>query len=102
MLLASPGLHHETKVVRIEKEAFRVAGPRRSQVDQEHHGKLEALCRMNRQQGDGVRGGRVLCRLAHRKLRVDHLVQVPDEVADSGEREIALETPRQLKNLAQI
>ena len=46
--------------------------------------------------------GRLLCRLADGQLRVDDLVEMAHEIADAGERQVAFEAPRELKNLAQV
>src|SRR3979411_512969 len=102
MLLAPPVLDHEAKAVRIEEETFGIPRPWRSQVDEKHNRKLEALGGMDRQQRNSFGGRGFLRRLTHRQLRIDHLVEMADEVADSGERKVALESARQLEDLAQV
>src|ERR1700730_751379 len=102
MLLAAPVLHDETEIVRIEEETLCVTRARRAQVDQEHRRKLEAFGRMDREQRDGVSGRGLLRRLSDRQLGVDDLVEVADKVADARQRELSLETRRQLKDFAQV
>ena len=102
MLLAPPVLHDETEFVGVEKQPLRVARSRRSQVDQENDWELETLRGVDREQRDGVGTGCLLRRLADRKLRVDDLIEVADEVADSRERDVALESPGELEHLAQV
>ena len=102
VLLAAPALHHEPKPIRVEEQPLRVARARRPQVDHEHDGKLEALGRVDREERDRLGAVGLLGRLADGKLGVDHLVQVADEVADPGEREIAFEASRELEHLAQV
>src|SRR6266851_2976507 len=102
MLLAAPVLHHEAEVVGIEEEALRVARAGWPQVDDEHYWKLEALGGVYGQHRDRIRTGRFLGGLADGQLGVDDLVEVAHEVADSGEGDVALESPRQLKDLAQV
>ena len=102
MLLAPPVLHDEAEFVGVEKQPLRVARSRRSQVDQENDWELETLRGVDREQRDGVGTGCLLRRLADRKLRVDDLIEVADEVADSRERDVALESPGELEHLAQV
>ena len=57
---------------------------------------------MDREQRHRLRARGLFGRLADRQLGVDDLVQVAHEVADTGEREVALEAPRQLEHLAKV
>src|SRR6266852_8682651 len=102
MLLAAPVFHDEAQTVGIEKEPLRVTSTRRPQVDKEHDRELEPLGGMDGEQRHGVGGGRLLSRLSHRQLGIGDLVQVANEVADARERKLALETRRQLEDLAQV
>ena len=102
MLLATPVLHHEAEPVGVEEKALGVTGSCRPQVDQEHDRELEPFGGMNREQRDGVRGGRLLAGLADRQLGVDDLVEVAHKISNACQRELAFEARRKLEDLAQV
>src|SRR5260370_38493484 len=102
MLFAAPVLHPEAEVVGIEEEAAGAAGPGWAQVDDEHDWKLETFRGVDGQHRDRIGSGRFLGGLADGQLGVDDLVEMAHEVADSGEGDVALESPGQLKDLAQV
>ena len=57
---------------------------------------------MDGQQRHRLRALSLLHRLADRQLRIDHLVEVADEVSDPGHGQVAFETAGELEDLAQV
>ena len=102
MFFATPVLHHETEIVRIEEEPLGVARTRWTQVDKKDDWELEALRRVNRQQRDRLGQRRLLGSFTDGEVGVDYLVEVAHEIADAGQGEVALEPPRELEDLAQV